>query len=254
MRHLTSTLTAAAVIMAAGTTADAATLVDFRFTNNSDPINENAGYSGGDTNSAANVSIEMGLTAGSGFRGLGNQADQFRAFDLIDETAPGSGIAENQTLAQAVAQDEFIGFTADAGDGFMLDLAGGTIGLSEIIFAGNADNSADQVTLFSSVDGFSVGSALDTESKPGSGNVDVTLDIPNEPRFDGLTEPVEFRFYFSRFDSNPAMATGGGIEFKAQNIGTAVTLNGEVTAIPEPASAAAGLAGLGLLLARRRRD
>ena len=254
--HLsTLTLTAAAALAVAGTAAGAAELVDFRFTGNTDPIDENAGFSGGDTSSADNVSITMGLTAGSGLRGLGNQTDRFRAFDLIDDLTPDDGVSnpEAQTLAQAVAQDEFFAFTAQADDGFDLDLAGGSVDLTAAVLAGGGANSADQVTLFTSVDGFDVADALVTQQRSGGNPMNFTFAIPDDARFDDLTGPVEFRLVFSRLDDNPATNTGGGIELFASD-DAAVTLNGEVTPIPEPATAAAGLAGLGLLLARRRRD
>ena len=245
--HLALSLTAAAAF--AGS-ASAAPLTTFVFDGTA-PINENEPYTGGSTSSAENVTIVSGFEAGDGFRGLGNQSDQFRAFDFIDDD--GTGNPENQTLTQAIAQDEFLRFTVQADAGSQLDLAGGSIDFNQIIPAGGA-RSPQAFTLFSSLSGFSPSDGIVTEQAPGSIPGDISFALPDDPQFDGISGPVEFRVY--AFRNDPASDTGGGIEFKNSNPGTSIVLNGEVSdaVVPEPGSLALlGLGGL-LIAARRRGD
>ena len=246
--HLALSLTAAAAF--AGS-ASAAPLTTFVF-DGSDTINETEPYTGGSTSSAENVTIVSGFEAGDGFRGLGNSSTEFRAFDFVD--GDGTGSPEAQTLSQAIAQDEFLRFTVQADAGSQLDLAGGSVDFNGIIPAGGSATAPQVFTLFSSIGGFDEADAIVSEPAPGTIPGDISFALPDDPSFNGLTEAIEFRVFASR-ESQPTR-TGGGIEFKNQNPGTSVVLNGEVTGtvVPEPGSLALlGLGGL-LIAARRRGD
>ena len=242
MFRTVSLLTASAAL---ATSASAAELVNFDFRNGGD-IDETVPFSGGDTAVAGDVDLTSGLVIGSGIDAL-NRFNSFNGNGLID------GGSQSGSLAEAIADGEFVSFTAGASDGNALDLSGGSLQLNQLTALGNTAAVAfDTVNLFTSVDGFDEEDLLTSVSTSG-GTSDVTLGIPDAARFAALTGDVEFRVLFTRSPGNPATSGGGGFRFDQSN-GAGVILNGEVVAgevIPEPASLA--LLGAGALAFVRRR-
>ena len=245
----TTKLTAAAATLAFAASSHAAVLVDFGFAGAGN-IDETMPFTGGDTAVDPDVEITSGLQLGAGLDPL-SRPDSFSFFGFSD--TDGGANPEQPGLAEAVGDDEFLTFSASADAGFTLDLSGGSVVIDGLFKQGNSTRFFDALALFSSVGGFAVGDEIDTLTNVGFGGttgLTVTLDIPDTSAFESLAGPVEFRIVpFRTVGRGNATSDGGGANIDAPG---GVTLNGTVSPIPEPASAAAiGL--LGLTALRRRR-
>ena len=157
----------------------------------------------------------------------------------------------NNSLADAVTDNHFLEFSVTIANGFQLDL-------ESLDFVGDTTpTGADDVAVFTSIDGFNAGSeiaslsgrqavntgALDTDSS-GFGNV---IDL-SASQYQGLTGTVSFRIYGFNTGS------GSGSTFIRSLGGDDLIVNGAIsaTAVPEP-SCFALIALLGLVIQRRRR-
>ncbi|MHC4837566.1 MAG: InlB B-repeat-containing protein [Planctomycetota bacterium] len=105
----------------------------------------------------------------------------------VNVNAPSSG----SDLAQAVADGEYVGFTIEGISG-PIDLNGNEI---EFTIRRREWYSPKSVSLFTSVDGFTVGAELLTTAAVGNGDQQDQVVLFTFPNFgyDGLNGPVEFR-------------------------------------------------------------
>jgi len=146
------------------------------------------------------------------------------------------------TLADAISTDAYFSFTVDADSGYQLDLDGGFIRFDYSI---NETNQARSVSVFTSVDGFTEANVLQTFT--GNNGTPSTLTHTfSGSQFDGLTDPVEVRFYLHDAQFN----TSSGTRYSIMDN---VTLDGTVSVVPEPGSLALLGIGCGWLLVRQRR-
>lgn len=148
------------------------------------------------------------------------------------------------SLNNAIAAGDYFTFTLSADSGYSLSLSTVTLRLF------NTTSGPTNAALFSSVGGFSSGSAAITSfSLTGNANNDQTITL-SSGSFSNLTGTVEFRLY----------AYGGGtsttdkLRFRDLT-GNDLTVTGTLSAIPEPSTYAA-IAGavslLGTVYWRRR--
>ncbi|MEM1059862.1 MAG: PEP-CTERM sorting domain-containing protein [Verrucomicrobiota bacterium] len=144
------------------------------------------------------------------------------------------------TKAAAVSNDVYWSFDVDPDSGFTMDLDSITFDLS---VANNARPMS--YVLRSSLDNFA-SDIVGTEvvDLAAQGFTLTTLNLPSLD-FDDLTNSVEFRLY-------TWSTAGGGSSGSAWRFDN-ITLNGTVTVIPEPTSAALVASAFGFLLLRRRK-
>ncbi len=157
-----------------------------------------------------------------------------------------SASTHQDSLAGAISNDHYIQFTLAAEVGYRFDL-------SSIEMNGQSGTSGpDDIALMSNVDGYNAGDEMasltgrqglaggwDTELGGWGGRIDLS-----DPQYQDLTT-VTFRIY----GWNSTGTASGGIRGLT---GDDLVVNGTIEAIPEPAAAGLiGLAGLGLLVARR---
>ena len=257
LKTVTLAATAAVASLGVAGAAQAAPLVSFGFAG-AGQIIETDPFTGGSTTTDPNVSITSGLRIGDGLiaNNGGNDANSF-SFQGLSETGEPVGVAES------IADNEFLTFSASANSGFTLDLSGGNVTLPSVLIQGNGSRRPDSFALLSSVTGFTADDVLSSVTGVGFGGPTVTLPIPDTADFESLTGPVEFRVVLFRAEggSNPlgvATSDGGGIKLdSATTPPGGVILNGEVNpvggVIPEPASAALLGGAFGLAALRRRR-
>ncbi len=140
---------------------------------------------------------------------------------------------------------EWFTFTFQAASGYELDLAGATVNFDMSRPGGGGD--ADQA-IVTSIGGLTLSDAVLTrngiEAYSGTGtgiSPAGSFTLPNTVAYSGLTGPVEFRIYSG--DGN------GGFEVRSFSV------DGTVTAIPEPSTFVlfSGALALGLVILRRRR-
>lgn len=128
----------------------------------------------------------------------------YSGWDLGSGTHPQAGINDafgfyvnanspESTLAEAIADGEYLAFTLDPRAG-ALDLNGKKVRFSIQRISWHAPM---QYSLFTSIDGFSLGNELFTTESTGKGNfdpLDFTFIMPLTG-YGGVTDPVEFRLY-----------------------------------------------------------
>ena len=152
-------------------------------------------------------------------------------------------------LAESISEGDFVTFSVDADAGQTLDLESLDLDVQP---AGNFNAAVDTIYLFASTDGFATtptpADSLGSFSRGADfsfNTVDsLSFDL-SDPAFDDV-DSISFRIYASdRSDTDQDPDRGLILDN--------VVLDGTVSAIPEPASAA--VIGVGLLgcLARRRR-
>lgn len=214
----------------------AATLLDMGFTG----LNSAADLPWeGDTTLAADVQPFSGDSSGL-THGAGLNPSQFG--DKVRFTAT-SGVWSTSE-AGAVSSHSYFGFTVAPDSGYQLDLDGGSLVL-QYDAGGGGTTKPRNLSLFTSVDGFTNPVAQETNIPNGAGQT-LTLNLSGVS-LDGLQAPVEFRvFIWSE------TATGAAfLEFE-QPSGNRIQLNGDILPIPEPSAAALLLlAGVGLVFIRR---
>ncbi len=259
--------------------ASAAPLATFNFTGTDPAAAIAAGNPVGPSATAPGVSVTAGFTGvlptpndgnliaassvtGTSNPGAANQANlrnDLLAFGVTEQNKPAGSNTLPSVLAQGTA---FLSFTVSAEAGSELDLDGGSIDFRYWIGAPGG-NQAKNIALFSSVDGFAnTSDAITTQTSfantsgtfsaagytPSDFN-NVSLAISGS-QFDDLTQDVEFRLYFygGQFNLN-------GNNGRRYTVIDDLSLDGNVAAVPEPASFALLALGAGLLgLGRGRRD
>ena len=238
-RHTPIALAAAAAGLTLAGTASAATLVQYGFEDSNDRLGPGTLIAG---ITASDLSV-VGATpryTGPG----GNPADN--SF-VTNEPTPAEmqtqlSLSYGQLDTQPPDDDQYVQFTLtpdagntitfDAGDAFTFQSAGGggtapTVGFFNLVVdAGGGFQSVGTVMNTSGID-----QDYETFSYDLSGLGDVA-------------GPVTFRLQIAD--------GGGGNQNNSLEIDD-IRANGTVTVIPEPASALAGVVGLGLLAGRRRR-
>lgn len=232
--------------------APAATLINFDFSsvyklNSNSPITSTTIYN--PNLKPIGSGAATGLALGS-YTGLSNPPDAEvevgeLAWDGNYGNSPGVN-TNDQTLAEALANNRFISFTIEPQDGYQLDMAGGTLTTNWYIQFGG--QSPENLALFTSVGGFSSeADAIQSFDNfgPNDSYTQVLFTLPSTAAFDGITNPFEIRVYF--YDG----LFGGKLSKVNQ-----MTLTGDVVAlIPEPSRASLlGLAGAILLLRCRRKS
>jgi len=136
------------------------------------------------------ATLAPGVTFSGWMLGAGAQAnsgdDDAFSFRIGGPASPES------TLAEAIAEDEYIGFTLTPGS--VLDLNGRRIAFS---IQRESWHAPRQYALLSSVDGFAESAPLFTTGRFDSGDYSVNDSAFFLPPsgYDGLTGPVEFRLY-----------------------------------------------------------
>jgi hypothetical protein len=219
------------VLMAAGACAGRAGIITFNFTGTS------PGTSGPWTITSAldpNLTLTSGFNEGSGITGYAG---------LNRFNAKGWKTADN-TFGSAISGNSYFTFTIQANSGYVLNLSGATITLT----LSPSGTGPVGYALESSIGGFSTSSALNTLATLTQGSANnLTVVLPSLTTYD-TSSAVEFRIY-----GYGTTGTSG-----ATMSADAFSLDGTVSAVPEPAEwgafAAAGLLALcGRLVWRQRR-
>lgn len=137
------------------------------------------------------------------------------------------------TPAAAVANNQFFQFTVTPDTGFALDL-------TSLTFDGarGGDSTPRGFVLRSSLDGFSADIATGTFPTVAMTLTNFSIDLSGAV-FQGISTDTIFRFY----GFAPQAGGSGVIGSWYDNL----TLNGQVTAVPEPSAAVISLAGIALL-------
>ncbi|GAA5494477.1 hypothetical protein Rhal01_00638 [Rubritalea halochordaticola] len=159
------------------------------------------------------------------------------------------GGSVSATVGDAVAGNRFISFTIQAASGYMLNLDGATISYTAYR---NGSGAPEKFATLAVVGGggFSAADQLDAgidtpfgtpgSGSTGSGNTETWSDTFTGAEWDGVTESIEVRLY--GWDGT------GNMHFSDVKIDGA-----EVALVPETSiSMMIGLAGLGLIIRRRR--
>ena len=207
--------------------AASAELVAIRF-DAGGPVDPSTPYRGGGSTVADGLSTE-GLSVGPGFE-VRTRYNRFELGGTID------GGSQSGSLAESIDDQEFVTLTVAPDAGRALDLAGGRVELLGLKAEGDSAATAfEHAGLFSSVDGFAEADAIARADRTAETG-DLALTLPDEPRYEAITEPIELRVVFSR--TTPATSGGGGFQLRADTA-SAFVLHGEVvdadaTAAPEP--------------------
>lgn len=197
------------------------------------------------------TTIGANVSAGDFGFGPGMSGGSPTFFNTSNFGVPEHGILNRSsgtavTEAGAIADDDYVTFTVTPDGGFDLDLGALTFNLVASHNGGPDYN--PQVAVRSSVDSFATTLGTFTPPNAGPGTPDQsewssqTLLLTGAA-FQDLNTPVEFRFYMYD-DSSEA---GNVIRFDN------IALH-DISFVPEPSTLAlCSLAGLGLLMRRRRR-
>lgn len=165
-------------------------------------------------NNAVNI-VGSDLTRGAGVS-ASNAGNTFSSRDWDDRT-----------------QDEFFSFGFEVGAGFAVDLTNLTITIR------SSNKGPDDLGLFYSGDSFAA--SLYDFDQPGTNNNSQAIDLS---ALSGLTGLVEFRILaLNDHSADGSTITSGG----TLRITNTLAFNGAVNPVPEPASDAMFLVGLGLL-------
>lgn len=136
--------------------------------------------------------------------------------------------ARSWTTTGSLDTNDYYTFTLDAKDGYAINFA-------NFVYTGTASASGPTAfALRSSLDGFTTNIGLPTATG-------TTIDL-SDASYQGLTNPIEFRFY--------GYSAGGGTGTLSIND---YTFNGTVEAVPEPNTLALFGVGSLLILASRHR-
>lgn len=228
-------LSIAAVGLMASANLSAQTIVQYDFNTNLSATTADANLTVGD------------ITVGSGLDTAGRSGSSNSLFARASETDAANQIS----LANAITSNDYFSFTVDVDSGFEMDLTSLAFDLG-YTRNGGFEGKQFRTYVLTDIDGFTAANNL------GFDTVDVdinggSLQYPNGTatislagaQFQGITSSTEFRLYIS--DNT------GSADYihRIDN----VTLNGAVSAIPEPGTFAllGGLFALGSVMLRRRR-
>ena len=204
------------------------TLLDWSFSGTSgDQVTDTADTFG--TN-ISNTGPSGVLSRGSGI----NAATNNGRFNANSWTQP--------DIASALANNDYFTFSVAPNSGFSMTL-------TSIVFdMQRSTTGPTSFTLFSSVDGFTIGNDEGTLALPGETNNDLTFNLGSE--FENLTGSVEFRFYGY---GNGASQTTGSAGFEGP--GVDLELLGTTAVVPEPSTYALIFGGvaLGFVVWRKKR-
>ncbi len=227
-------LASLAIVLLTSVPASAAVIVGFDF----DGLATNQTSAGPGTTDPGVSSSNFTLAAGNATAGWS------------DAIATIQNNATINSLATAVAADDFFSFTVTPGAGNEMSFTDLFVQFS---LGANTQPAATEFSLLSDIDGFttSIGSPLSgsatTAFATGTGTFDLTS-------LGAQTGPVEFRIYYHNTGANSMTRIGIGRAFSSSAT-PALTLNGTVTptAVPEPSSLAVlGLVGVAVAVRRRR--
>lgn len=211
------------------TLSQAATIVSFDFSGSIDTANPLTATSALD----ANVTLSQGIVASGATADV--ETDRFQAQYNIPSAA--------LTLADSITNGNYLSFIIDANSGFEFDLDGGSL-TYRVARPGGAG--ATNAALFTSIGGFVAGNeladtALDVQGSSTNYNAPTIATPLPSSGYNDITDPFEVRLYFYG---------GNGFAYIRQ-----FDLDGTVSAVPEPSTAAMfiGVTGLAAVIYRRRK-
>lgn len=210
------------------------------------------GANGHQVSTAANFSA-AGITVGSITRGAAYAASGMSAAFTANGISASPGLAttnsaflSNYTLATAIANDGYFEFSVSADAGYEFDIDSITFGARRA----SGGTGANNLALRSSLDGFSTNLATQGITGTAADPTEVIFNLGESVQ--SVTGTVVFRIYgYARTAAN----ANYGILVLSADSNAPFTINGSVSAIPEPGSFAvlAGAAAVAVAGLRRRR-
>ncbi|WP_309380991.1 PEP-CTERM sorting domain-containing protein [Cerasicoccus frondis] len=183
----------------------------------------------------AGISLAEGLQLGSGLKN--------KSGDPVDYEIATSDYTrrDGSELAEAIAGNKYVTFSITVDEGYTLDLTTITFGIRR-----NGSGAPDDYAILSSISGFTDSDALATLNTASTSAEAFSADTTSNSAFQTIAggTTVEFRLYGwnANVDSSNTHITGASID-------------GTITAVPEPSTLAlfAGIAALGVVAYRRRK-
>ena len=217
-------------------------------------IDETAGWNGTSAGAGGSLDSNLTLTQALQIGGLltaGNKTDIFHV-DNWHSTA--------SDRANQISNDNSVGFTIAANTGYEIDLGTGGGSFSTLLhdhFSGSNGNLLfDRVALF--INGVDLGDQIYTRTTYGPTVPSVPQTLTWNFGMNSLLNDLssaQVKMYFWASDGAAADPIGDNAHGPEWNLAhnASIILNGDVTPIPEPATAAFGLGVMGFALLRRRR-
>ena len=215
----------------------AQTIVEYSF-------NVDSNASTVDTNlTASAVALGAGIAGGAGLSGSSNS---------LFARASSTHSSNLLSIGHAIADNDYFSFTVDVDTGYQMDLSSFQFDLG-YTRNGTFNNKEFKAYLLTSIDGFvdandilgsqqiTVGANTTTATYP---NGTTTITLSSLSQYQGITSSTEFRIYIADTTGNSNYIQ------RLDNF----TLNGAVTAVPEPGTFAllGGSLALGFVMLRRR--
>lgn len=185
-----------------------------------------------DSNSLASADTDIQTTATDLGSGGGVPIDTFDGSDGL--LAPSLKLTMGHVNDGTFLDDDYYTFTIEA-DGSTIDFTA-----LDLNFKKQSGGASVELRVYSSIGGFTAGNELGTASFSSFDWESMNVDLSG---LTGVTADTEFRVY---------LQTGGTFGPNQLNLDN-ITVQGDIAAVPEPASLAAGLMGLTFFAARRRR-